>query len=113
MRKVAVGVSAVLLLAVLGAACFSIFHLNSSLKTIRQQVGTEGNLPFTLLPLQTVRTAFEPVAASNRYTTGAAFNGKLYLAGPGGLSIYNQPGSQPRPSSPSPPGVSAAQRPPP
>ena len=95
MRKVVAGIAAVLLLAGLGATCVVIFRIDHSLKALRNQVAGEGNLAFTLAPVSAITNAgFEPLAPANSFTTGASFNGKLYLAGPGGLAIYPQPGLQ-------------------
>jgi len=97
MRKVTAGVSAAILLAGIGAACVAISRTDSSLDAIRRQVASEGILAFTLLRLPNVANAgFEPVSPANSFTTGASLGGKFYLAGPGGLAIYDQLNSDPR-----------------
>ena len=95
MRKASLGVSAALLLAVIGTACFAIWRMESSLKTIRRQVDTAGNLPFDLLQPNHLTPIFEPVAPPDTFTTGIAYQGKLYLAGPGGLATYAHPNDPP------------------
>lgn len=102
MRKVYPATLVALLSVALGGACFVAYRINSSLKTIRSQVGTEGDLPFDQIRLQggtegawANGPGFVPLAPPVQYTTGAAFADKLYLAGPGGLAIYDQPNSQP------------------
>ena len=98
MRTRLIGVSVGLFLAVVGVVCLAVHRVDSRLASMRQQAATAGNLSFTLRNLDTGQSAastlFEPVAAPNNYTTGAAFDGKLYLAGPGGLSISSPSGQQ-------------------
>jgi ligand-binding sensor domain-containing protein len=60
--------------------------------------GTQHQLRFTLRPLdpaaaQAQNPGFEPVSAQAAYTCGAFFAGDLYLAGPGGFSIYAPDGT--------------------
>jgi len=99
MRKVPVGVSAGLLLVVVilvGARIFLV-RMNSGLNEIRKQVGSEGSVGFRVVALGKAggEAGFELVSSATHYTTGIDFGGKLYLAGPGGLSIYGSPGSRP------------------
>jgi hypothetical protein len=61
-------------------------------------VAARGNLEFSLLPFdpaagQARNPGFEPVNAPAAFTCGAFLAGDLYLAGPGGLSIYAADGS--------------------
>lgn len=97
MRKVTAGVAAALLLAGLVATCVAIYRIDRSLTAIRSQVADDGNLAFTITRLPgTTNTGFEPLALADTFTTGASFDGKLYLSGPGGIVIYNQPDAPPR-----------------
>jgi ligand-binding sensor domain-containing protein len=97
MRKVIVGVSAVLLILAISAACLGIFRFRATLNEARRQVRDEGTLVFDILPLTIATpTAFEPLAAPGNFTTGAALAGKLYLAGPGGIAIYDNPDATPK-----------------
>ena len=61
-------------------------------------VATRGNLKFSLLPLDPAAgrarsPGFETVSAPAGFTSGAFLAGDLYLAGPGGLSIYSADGA--------------------
>jgi ligand-binding sensor domain-containing protein len=63
-------------------------------------VDTEGNLAFDFLALdhsgaQTPKSGFEPLPTLNGAVAGASFAGKLYLAGPGGLTAYYKPDAPP------------------
>ncbi len=104
MRKVTVGASAAILLGMLVIACLFFFRINSGLKAISRQVSNEGNFAFDLIALASPgnfhdgrlsASGFELVSPPAHYTTGIDFAGKLYLAGPGGLEIYDGPTSQP------------------
>ena len=106
MRKATLVISSALLILVLGGACFAFLRINSTLREARQRVDKEGNLAFDLLTLdsssQGTKTGFEPLPSPNDAVTGAAFGGRIYLAGPGGLAGYssfataaNNPGAQP------------------
>ena len=96
MRKVVAGAAAALLLAGISTTCVVIYRIHHSLNALRRQVADEGNLAFTLTRLPVAaNTGFEPLAPANSFTTGAGFAGKLYLAGPGGIAIYNNSDSQP------------------
>jgi hypothetical protein len=89
MRKSVVAVVAVAAL-LMGSAAFFAVHLQHLLTGTRAQVVSEGQFPFDFGPLAQIENAgFEPLAAPNGYTTGAVFEGKLYLAGPGGLAEFS------------------------
>jgi ligand-binding sensor domain-containing protein len=107
MRKATIVISSALLIPVLGSACFVYLRINSTLRETRQHVSTEGNFAFDLLTLDSssagTKSDFESLPAPNDAVAGAAFGGKIYLAGPGGLAIYssftegaNKPDAQPR-----------------
>ncbi|AEU34691.1 ligand-binding sensor domain-containing protein [Granulicella mallensis] len=102
MRKATIGISAALLILVIGGAGFALFRINSTLRSTRQRVDTEGNLAFDLLALdssssgtQSPQGGFEPLPSPNNAVAGASFRGKLYLAGPGGLADYYKPDAPP------------------
>jgi hypothetical protein len=97
MRKVTFGVAAALLLVLLFAACLFFARVNSGLRAIRQQVSTEGDLPFRRILLESTAgvaqgnrsaSSFELVPSPGLNTTGIDFAGNVYLAGPDGLAIY-------------------------
>jgi ligand-binding sensor domain-containing protein len=105
MRKVSAVVLLSLLSVLLGGIFFLVFRVSSNLKTIRQQVSTEGILPFERLRLRGLESAadlgtgdrgFTPLSYPTQYTTGTTFAGKLYLAGPSGLAIFDQPDTLPK-----------------
>ena len=93
MRKATLVISSALLILVLGGACFAFLRINSTLREARQRVDKEGNLAFDILTLdsssQGTKTGFEPLPSPNDAVTGAAFGGRIYLAGPGGLAGYS------------------------
>jgi ligand-binding sensor domain-containing protein len=100
MRKVAAGVAAALLLTGIASTCVAIYRIRRNLNALRRQVADEGNLAFTLTRLPQSsdpgpKPTFEPLAPTGAFTAGAVFAGKLYLAGPGGLAIYNNQSAQP------------------
>jgi ligand-binding sensor domain-containing protein len=98
MRKVLAGITVGLILAVTAVVCLQLRRIDTRLITLRHQVATSGDHSFTLRTLDTTlsaNTAFEPIAAPNRYTSGASFDRKLYLAGPGGIAIYTPSGLLP------------------
>jgi hypothetical protein len=82
-------------LFVLATAAFIVFAAHRALTHANLSVGTAHQIPFTLRPvdLASTHTAFEPVASTPQYTTGAFFDGHLYLAGPAGLSILAPDGT--------------------
>ena len=100
MRKATVCVSAALLLIALVAARVFFLHVNSGLNAVREQVSREGHLGYRLVLISDVDASrgglgFELVAPSTKYVTGAGLDGKLYVAGAGGIAIYGDAKSQP------------------
>ena len=92
MRKIALGFSAALTLAVLAFACIALRRFNVTLRSARSQVSRESSLAFTLEPVVPASgPMFEPVVTADIPTTAAVFGGKLYLAGPAGLAVYDSP----------------------
>ena len=92
MRKIALGFSAALALAVLAFACIALRRFNVTLRSARSQVSRQSSLAFTLEPIVPASgPVFEPVVTVDTPTTAAAFSGKLYLAGPAGLAVYDSP----------------------
>jgi ligand-binding sensor domain-containing protein len=105
MRKaglfVASGIAGVLLVS----SCFVALRIHTTLKTIARDVQVEGEIPFDRVSLRYggeasgargVGPGFLPLLPSNRYTTGTVLNGRFYLAGPGGLEMYDGLESQPK-----------------
>jgi hypothetical protein len=96
MRKTALGLSTVFTLAVLAFACIALRRFNMTLRAARSQVSRENSLAFTLEPIAPASgPVFEPVGVADIPTTAAIFDGKLYLAGPSGLAIYDSPVAAP------------------
>lgn len=92
MRKVALGFSAAFTLAVLAFACIALRRFNLTLRAARLQVSRENSLAFTLEPIVPASgPVFEPVGVADAPTTAAAYDGKVYVAGPSGLAIYDSP----------------------
>ena len=89
MRKLvlaAVTLPAALLLA---AGTYVAVRVHHSLADTRAQVAEEGKLAFDLTTITHLdNPGFEPLASPAAYTSGAVFQGKLYLAGAGGLAEY-------------------------
>jgi ligand-binding sensor domain-containing protein len=80
---------------VLAAAAFIIVPAHRALTRARLSVATTHRIAFTLQPLDlpAAHTAFEPVASTPNYTSGAFLGGKLYLAGQSGLTIFDASGT--------------------
>lgn len=97
MRKALVGIATTILLIAAAAACLTLLRIRTALKDARQTVGAEGNLAFQIRTLRRdSNSGVEALPSPNDASIGAAFAGKLYLASPGGLRIYDQPSSEPR-----------------
>ena len=96
MRKTALGLSAALALAVLAFTCIALRRFDLTLRAARSQISRESSLAFTLEPIVPASgPSFEPVGAAGIPTTAAVFAGKLYLAGPSGVAIYESPVAAP------------------
>ena len=92
MRRIALGLSAVLTLAVLAFACIALRRFNLTLRSARSQVSRDESLAFSIEPIVPARgPVFEPVGVADIPVTAAVFDGRLYLAGPAGLAIYDSP----------------------
>ena len=78
------------------AAALIVVPAHRALTRARLSVANANRLPFTFQNLDPAAalTAFEPVASAPGYTSGAFFEGQLYLAGPSGLTIFNADGSR-------------------
>ena len=97
MRKVTAGAATAALVIVIGAAWTSLSRINRTLRQSRRDSAADGDVAFSLQPFHPETSEpFEALPAANGYVTGAGFQGKLYLAGPGGLAVYDQPTSRPR-----------------
>jgi hypothetical protein len=83
-----------LLLAGLALLTFRVQH---QLQSTRAQVASEGLLAFEAGPLRPIQNAgFEALASPEKYQAGIVFQGKLYLAGAGGLAEYHSLNAPPR-----------------
>jgi hypothetical protein len=93
-RVLLVAIPAILLLAAVAVAFFS---AQRTLNRSAQATLAEQQLRFTLRDLDPASSksnlVFEPVASPPSFTAGAFLDQKVYLAGPGGLSIYAPDGS--------------------
>jgi len=90
MRKAIVLVSAALLVVVAGGGCLAFLHMRSAWKEAEQQVQAEGKLAFGLTPWRAQNAGFVALAAPNHFVVGVkTADGGVYLAGPGGVAIYN------------------------
>jgi ligand-binding sensor domain-containing protein len=93
MRKVAMAALALLLVAGL----VGIALVRRSVKRTIAEVGSDGRLDFTLATVtNSEHPGFEPLSAPANYSAGAVFQGKLYLAGAGGLAEFLAVDSRPR-----------------
>ena len=95
MRKAIVLVSAAILLIVAGGGCLAFLHMRSAWKDAEQQVEAEGKLAFELTPWRAQNAGFVALAAPNHFVAGVqTAEGTVYLAGPGGVAIYSNPGPE-------------------
>jgi ligand-binding sensor domain-containing protein len=94
MRKVAIGIGA---LVVFGAVVFFaaiLWRASSSLKNATASVAQEGLVPFRTIPLdKPVPKGFESISAPAQFHDAALFQGRFYLCGPPGLFVYDANGS--------------------
>lgn len=81
----------------LAAALLAVFSARQALSRASRTAASEGELPFTLRPLDTSDAArtlgAETVASRPSYTSGAFFLGDLYLGGQSGLTIRRADGT--------------------
>src|SRR5580658_9187595 len=92
-RSVAVGAIAtvVLCLAVLG---FVVWRVERALGGSRTELAQQELLGVEVRPLgQPPNPGFEGITAPAVFKSAAAFQGRLYLAGPAGLYVYSTTGS--------------------
>jgi ligand-binding sensor domain-containing protein len=90
MRKPALAVVALTAVLLLCVGAVVAFHIRHVLNDTRARVRDEGQLAFdfgSLAPID--NPGFEPLQAPEGYQAGAVFQGKLYLAGSGGLAEYS------------------------
>ena len=85
------------LVLLLGAAGLVVFRAQRGLDFATRAAATSHQLNFTLRPLDPATLAagnpgFESVAARPDFRTGVAFENRLYLAGPAGLTIATADG---------------------
>ena len=85
------------LVLILGAAGLVMFRAQRGLDSAARAAATAHQLTFTLRPLDPATFAagnpgFEPVAAAHDFRSGVAFESRLYLAGPAGLTLATTDG---------------------
>lgn len=89
MRKLVLAAVTLLAALLLGAGTYVAVRVHHSLALSSSQVAEEGKLAFDLTAITHLdNPGFEPLATPAGYTSGAMFQGKLYLAGSGGLAEY-------------------------
>jgi ligand-binding sensor domain-containing protein len=97
MRRIAIFAALIPAILLLAGVVFVAVRVQHSLTDSRVQVSKEGQLAFDFGPLALISNlGFEPLGVPNIYKAGAVFQGKLYLAGPGGLAEYPSLTAQPR-----------------
>ena len=90
MRKAAIAVVALPAILLLGAGAIAFLRVQHLLSHTRSQVAGEGRFEFDLSTFHRPENpGFESLVSPGKYTSGAAYQGKLYLAGPGGLAEFN------------------------
>lgn len=98
-RRLLLAIPAVALAGALAVVLFAFLRAQHALHGAADQVRTADLLPFTLRPLDPQALAaagpgFEPVAPASHWTSGAALDGNLYLAGPSGLAVFSAAGTR-------------------
>jgi len=89
MRKIVVAATALPVILLLGIGFFVTVRVQHSLTDTRAQLAREGNLAFEVSTATHIENpGFEPLVTPSIYGTAAVFEGKLYLAGPGGLAEF-------------------------
>jgi hypothetical protein len=74
---------------VLGIVAFVFTRAQHSLNRAGTAVAGEGRFPFEMRTLGRIENpGFEAIASPATYTSGAFFQGKLYVSGPSGLFVY-------------------------
>jgi len=89
MRKFVISATALPVALLLGAGLFVAARVQHSLAHARSQIAEEGNLAFDLTTVTHLdNPGFESLATPSSYSTAAVFQGRLYLAGSGGLAEF-------------------------
>src|SRR5437879_6914886 len=89
MRKIVVAATALPVILLLGIGFFVTVSVRHSLTFTRAQLAREGNLAVEISTVTHIENpGFEPLATPSSYGTAAIFEGKLYLAGPGGVAEF-------------------------
>ena len=79
---------------VLGIVAFVFMHAQHSLDQAGTLVAGEGRYPFEMRTLgQVENPGFEAIASPATYSSGAFFQGKLFVSGPPGLFVYGDAAS--------------------
>jgi len=80
-------------LLLLSASIF-VFHVHQTLTETSRSVADSHHLPFTFGPLTLPpNPGFEPIAAPAAFTSAAALDGHIFVAGASALNIYNSNGT--------------------
>jgi len=89
MRKAAIVAVALPVVLLLGAGALVIVRVQRLVGHTRSEVLSAGQLEYELRTLSERKdTGFEALASPTNYSSGIQFQGKLYLAGAGGLSEF-------------------------
>jgi hypothetical protein len=90
MRKFVIAAAALPVALLLGGGLFVAVRVQHSLTHTRSQIAEEGNLAYDLTTITHLENpGFESLATPSSYSTAAVFQGKFYLAGPGGLAEFS------------------------
>ncbi len=92
MHKATLGVTAAILVVAGGAACLGILRVRATLREARREVSAEGRFGFDVVEWKrdgASGAGFKALPAAAEYTSGASVGGKIYLAGPGGISMFS------------------------
>src|ERR1700687_3017366 len=94
MRKVAIGIAVVAVVATLISFATTLWEASSTLKSATARVAQEGLVSFHAIPLdQPLPTGFESISAPAQFRDATLFQGRFYLCGPPGLFAYDVNGS--------------------
>ncbi|MDE1163064.1 MAG: hypothetical protein PW792_14160 [Acidobacteriaceae bacterium] len=97
MRKIAFYLSAAFLLVALVLGSMLFRRVNSTLRASRSRAALKDDLPFSLRPFtHSTAPAFEQTGFSSTATAVVELSGKLYIASPSGLAVYDTPSAPPR-----------------
>ena len=97
MRRIWIVAAGAAALCLLTGAAFVSLRVQHLLSSTRARVAREGEIAFDFGPLPPLEnTGFQPLAAPDVYRAGTIFQGKLYLAGAGGLAEFSSLSARPK-----------------